>query len=310
MNRTRLTAAALTLTLALMSWGVLGSDYTNTASVFELALSVRAIGMGGAFIGVSDDDAAVFYNPAGLTRLDATTSSSLFTRPFGAYSYSVLSIADRGWGAQLLLLDSGTLQERDLYGFPTGTLRHTETGFVIAGGITAAAGMSLGLQAKVYALALPTQGFGASLSPSLLYQEGPRTYGIVWRNVLNTGLGFVGGHTEPWVRDLVVGLAWQAGTTLFAIDFTERVITRGDIASLRAGVESTYFHPITLRVGTYREGSSVGASVLMRGFRVDLAYVLHYALPDSYYVALNYGWDTPLWDVLTSPFRWLASLLR
>lgn len=300
--------------LALL-WGLslghaLGQDYSNTGSIFELGTSVRAMGMGGAFTAVADDEAAVTYNPAGLVQLESPTFCSLFTRPFGAYSFGALGAADRGWGVRLLLLDSGTLVERDPYCNPTGSFRYTETGWVIAGGVRGRAGFSVGLQAKIYALALPDQGWGASLSPALFYREGPRTYGIVWRNALSTDLRFTGGSSEPWFRDLALGFAWRVGSTLVAVDFTEQLITRGDVACVRMGVESTKFLPLVIRAGTHREGSSFGLSAYWKSFRFDFAYVLHYALPGSYYAALVYHWEGSLVRTLTAPLRWLVARLE
>lgn len=67
---------------------------------YSLSRSVRAHGMGGAFYGLSDDEYAMFYNPAGLgvyrgggqfmlatraaTTLDTINSISIFSKTFGA----------------------------------------------------------------------------------------------------------------------------------------------------------------------------------------------------------------------------------
>jgi hypothetical protein len=42
---------------------------TTGAQFLELGVSARSMGMGGAFVAVSDDISAVYYNPAGLTSL-------------------------------------------------------------------------------------------------------------------------------------------------------------------------------------------------------------------------------------------------
>ncbi|MFO8034321.1 MAG: hypothetical protein R6U88_04050 [Candidatus Bipolaricaulota bacterium] len=290
----------LALAMVLVPCGADGESYVNTASLFELGASARALGMGGTFLAVADDAGAVYYNPARLPQVEQATLSSLFTRPHGAYSYGTLSAARRGWGAQLLALDSGPLEERDLYGTPGPAFRHTEAGLLLAGGVQAGGGVSVGLQAKLYSPALPNRGYGASLSPALSFREGPRAYALVWRNALSTDLCFANHHSEPWMRDLAVGFSWRAGSTVYAVDFTERLITRGDMTSVRAGVESRQFDPLILRAGTHREGSSFGASVYWAGLRLDLAYVLHYALPDSYYVSLNYRWEGTLFGALVA----------
>ena len=59
---------------------IAGDTYIGTASIFELGVSARTIGLGGAFIGVADDEAAIFYNTAGLPSLSKTKYSSLYTR--------------------------------------------------------------------------------------------------------------------------------------------------------------------------------------------------------------------------------------
>ncbi|HEU68568.1 MAG TPA: hypothetical protein ENN53_05065 [Candidatus Acetothermia bacterium] len=302
-------AAAVAVVLATASWLALGRGFVNAASLFELGVSVRAIGMGDAFLAVADDDGAVFYNPAGLPQLGATAFSSMFTRPFGAYSYGALTAAQRGWGIQLLILDSDTLEKRDLYGNVIGSFRYTETGLILAGGVRAGAMVSVGLQAKLYALALPTQGTGVALSPAISFREGARTYAIVWRNALSTDLRFASGHREPWPRDIAVGIAWRAADTLYALDFTEHLITRGDVSCVRFGVEHVQFDPLVLRIGMNREGSSVGASVRWRGFRLDAAYVFHFNLPDSFYISLSTEWDEPLLEWIAAPLRWLGRLL-
>ena len=76
----------LILSLCMVLPALADDSYVSTASIFELGVSARTLGMGGAFIALADDEAAVFYNPAGLPSLTTTRFSSLFTRPFGAYS--------------------------------------------------------------------------------------------------------------------------------------------------------------------------------------------------------------------------------
>ena len=53
------------LALALVIPGS-SEEYSYVASIFELGMGVRALAMGGAFIGLADDGNALFYNPAGL----------------------------------------------------------------------------------------------------------------------------------------------------------------------------------------------------------------------------------------------------
>ncbi len=300
----------LILSLCMVLPSLAADSYISTASIFEFGVSARSLGLGGAFIALADDESAVFYNPAGLPQLSETKYSSLFTRPFGAYSYGVLGAAERGWGGYLLILDSDTLEERDLYGNPIGNFRYTSTGLLLGWGRQLTGSFSLGLQIKGYGLASPIKGFGLALSPSVLFHEGPRSYGIVWRNMLNTGTRFSDGHSEPWISNMAVGLAWRFDKLTYCIDFTENLITRGDIRCVRMGCEYTGFDPIVLRAGTNRDWSSVGVSVHWKDLRIDVAYLLHYALPDSYIVSLSYERTSSLAEELIKSIRWFGNLLR
>ena len=300
----------LVLSLCMVLPATSDDSYISTASIFEIGVSARSLGLGGAFIALADDEAAVFYNPAGLAQLSKTKFASLYTRPFGAYSYGVLGTAERGWGGYLLILDSDTLEERDLYGNPIGSFRYASTGLLLGWGHQLTGSFSLGLQVKGYGLASPTQTFGLALSPAILFQEGPRSYGIVWRNILNTGTRFSDGHSEPWISDMAVGLAWRFDKLTYCIDFTENLITRGDIRCVRMGGEYTGFDPIVFRAGTNRDWSSVGLSIHWKDLRIDVAYLLHYALPDSYIVSLSYQSTNSLTTDLADTVRWLGNLIR
>ena len=284
-------------------------EYISTASLFEMGISVRAIGMGGTFIAIADDEAATFYNPAGLASLASPRFSSFFARPFSSYSYSALGGVKRNWGSCFLLLDSGTLAERDLYGNPIGSFRYTSTGLVLGWGHQLTNSFSLGLQLKGYSLAFPTHGFGVALSPAVLFEEGPRSYGILWQNLIATGTRFSDSHNEPWISDIAVGLAWRFDSVTYCIDFTENLITRADISCVRLGLESTKFSPFVLRAGTNRDWSSLGFSVYWEQMRIDFAYLLHYALPNSYLVSLCYQGSKLIPESLMKGFRHLVRAL-
>ncbi len=299
----------LLLNLCMVLPSFAANSYISTASIFERGVSARTLGLGGAFIALADDEAAVFYNPAGLPQLSKTRISSLYTRPFGAYSYGVLGAGEHGWGEYLLILDSDTLKKRDLYGNATGSFRYTSTGLLLGWGYRATSNFSLGLQVEGYGLAYPTHGFGLAISPAILFQEGPRSYGIIWRNLLSTGTQFSDGHNEPWISDMAVGLAWRFDKVTYCIDFTENLITRGDIRCVRMGVETTYYYPLVLRAGINRDWSSLGLSLYWGNLRLDFAYLLHYALPDTYVVSVSCESTHSLIASLAASLHWVGHLI-
>jgi len=69
-----------------------GSLFANGLSLNSIG--VRAMGMGGAFVGLADDNTALYWNPAGLINLEGT-SVSLFAAdviPSGTYQYDAAHI--------------------------------------------------------------------------------------------------------------------------------------------------------------------------------------------------------------------------
>jgi len=109
---------------------------------------------------------------------------------------------------------------------------------------------------------------------------------------------------------MAVGLVWRLDKATYCIDFTENLITRGDIRCVRMGYEYTGLGPVTLRAGTNRDWSSVGLSVHWKDLRIDFAYILHYALPDSYIVSLSYQETASLTTALSRAVRWLGNVMR
>src|SRR6185369_10515626 len=62
------------------------------APYLQLPLSTRATGMGEAFTGISDDDAALYYNPAGMSQMDSTLASFMHLQGFGGINYEYLGL--------------------------------------------------------------------------------------------------------------------------------------------------------------------------------------------------------------------------
>ena len=62
------------------------------APYLQLPLSTRATGMGEAFTGISNDDAALYYNPAGMSQLDSTLASFMHLQGFGGINYEYLGL--------------------------------------------------------------------------------------------------------------------------------------------------------------------------------------------------------------------------
>ncbi len=74
--------------ILLLLWG---PDWSRAAELGTLYRGIRPLGMGGAFMTLSDDDNALFYNPAGLNRIDGFGAVAL-ANPLVEASSNTLSL--------------------------------------------------------------------------------------------------------------------------------------------------------------------------------------------------------------------------
>jgi len=62
------------------------------APYLKLPMSTRATGMGEAFTGLAEDDAALYYNPGGIAQTDSTVASFMHLQGFGGINYEYLGM--------------------------------------------------------------------------------------------------------------------------------------------------------------------------------------------------------------------------
>lgn len=111
----------------------------ETAAFLDIGVGARGIGMGGAFTALADDSTAVYWNPAGLARLEKREVSvshaelGLGTREdFLAYAHPTKhgTIA-----AAMTYLSQGAIGGRDAAGRPTGDYQASDSAFAGAYGL-------------------------------------------------------------------------------------------------------------------------------------------------------------------------------
>ena len=106
---------------AIPALGQTGGDVskvgTAAAAFLEIPVGARAVGMGGAFVGTSDDVTALYWNPAGIARLDR--SEAMFTHTEWIadmqfdYAGLALSLEEFGWvGLSFTSLSMGDMLVR------------------------------------------------------------------------------------------------------------------------------------------------------------------------------------------------------
>ncbi len=180
-------------------------EYANTAAIFEMGAGARTLSMGGAFIGLADDENAAVYNPAGLAFFDRGGVNTTYDNKFNELTFNTAVGAIGHVGVAGVQLSSGLIDVVDRYGIDTGeTTSYSSTGLIGSFGLLTdkvglgARNLGIGLQVRSYTSTLhKTTGSGVSLSLSTLYRAdlGPHSVaqvGIVVPSVVAVNSFFDG----------------------------------------------------------------------------------------------------------------------
>ncbi|RLB03191.1 MAG: hypothetical protein DRG83_07425 [Deltaproteobacteria bacterium] len=278
--------------------------YADVASALELGMGARPLAMGGAFVGLADDVNALFFNPAGLARIQGfPILSSYEVRP-GTASYGHLSAAISGLGLGIHYFDFGKIPETDEFGNVTGYFSYRDY-FLIAGAglsllkdIPLLGEFDLGATAKYVKVSTLASGSGSGAAFDLAFLFGGNEasfaqgfltdarLGVVLENLVGLPLTYKNGHQETWPRPVIMGASaeFYKQWTL-AVDFAP---ARG----VRFGLEWRPISGFALRAGLRGEGVpiwSLGIGVSFNAFTLDYALVVHPYLAEQHRLSLAFA---------------------
>jgi len=250
------------------------------ASFPDLGVSVRPMGMGGAYIGVAEDASAPLWNPAGLIQIRQreliTTYSALYVGlnaqlftgaedrlgyHFVSYAHPIRTSKDVV-AVSWLFFDSAFYDEQT-YVF-TYAKRLTPQ---LSGGVGTKI-LHVSIASNEYTRAdpdlanAPLAQTGATIDLSLLYALSDRVQiGISGENLLPTEIGIL--QTEDLPMKWGVGVAHRTENWVRVIDFVwrdQRVNAKQDI-NIRLGIERWLFQrQVGIRAGYNVRTITVGAS--------------------------------------------------
>ena len=89
---------------------------TVAAPFLKIGAGARAVALGGNFVGIANDVSALYWNPAGITRLDKISFSATHTQWFADIQHNVILFAlpiddNSAFGIELLHLTSGDIEQ-------------------------------------------------------------------------------------------------------------------------------------------------------------------------------------------------------
>jgi hypothetical protein len=250
--------------------------------------------MGGAFVAIADDANAIYWNPAGLTRLEGVRLMGTRAWPFGVPDFHVDYVALKAPDLGPFSLGLGWLHAslKDV---------QNENTFIFSLARDGIGPLSAGINLKYFRLAAP--GYEQYNDPA--YEGAASAWGIdlgaLWNMRSNVTLGFSARNlNEPEIsllsttttpdvisRRIHLGASYLfRDTVVLSTDLTSATGDPGDFR-FHAGGEIWFFKAYAVRVGTSQNRQSVGAGVQADRWKVDFALVNHQRLDNSYRVTVG-----------------------
>ncbi len=262
-------------------------------TIFDnLVPSTRALGMGGAYVTLSNDSNGVFYNPAGLVNLHKFHVYAAYKRLFNMDSlqYNTLSAAYSlgkwgtiGFGYQGLTVKyEGEVLESE----ETITLSH---GFRLMEDKHSS--LYFGYNLNQYSLKF-TEDYGDDSAFGIdlgLYSEiwNKVVLGFVTKNVNSPYMG------EEFPKDLpkrvFMGIAYQPYTGVLTVLEMEK--KHNEDMRLHIGAEFEVIKYLTVRFGTETAPTNLtaGFTLSFKGIGFDYGYMKHPVLTETHQFGLSYS---------------------
>jgi len=260
--------------------GVSATATEGLGDLFRAGVSARALGMGGAFTAVAEDEAGVLYNPAKLAGCRGLGLSSLYASQFGGVTQGAVVVAGPYVGGGMVFLDSGSIDDGG-DGF-----RYASRAALFGVGVPMGPA-AFGAGWRFLSVATPFTGSGWALDVAAALDIDFLHVGLVYEAVVSAPMAYEGGAREEWDAGLRLGVA----TSLSPVEGVEWTVSfdgmglLGPAPGIAAGAE-VWVGGIAARVGYDGAGMTFGLSARFVGLEVDWAYATRDDLGDSHRITL------------------------
>ncbi|KKM91027.1 hypothetical protein LCGC14_1232630 [marine sediment metagenome] len=267
-----------------------GGSGTTAANFLKIGVGARAAAMGDAFTVIVDDSTSLYWNPAGLAKMEKRQFSATYNMWFAGINQGYLGMGFPLSGEGIVAggmnyVDMGDFDGRDEAGNPTGTFTASalnyQLGYANRVGEKLIWGISAGLVQDTIADDIKST-YAANFG--LLFETSESlSLGLALQNIG----GQLGGDPLPFVAKIGMAYTWQS--LLLALDIAKPA--DNDLYYC-AGIEWWIMDGIALRAG-YKTNQDIGEG-LTAGFgfdkgkiRFDYAYVPYGELGNTHKVSLG-----------------------
>lgn len=274
------------LMLVLSSTLLAGKSKVGTTAYpfLKIGVGAKALSMGGAFVGLANDESAIFYNPAGLVGLqtralsasylnyvaDIQSGSVMFVRPRGTtqteedqYSYNEdeetpVYDSKSALAFAITYLSYGTIDETNSSGQVIGDFSGSDMAFTMGYANKVSRRISLGANVKfIYQKVdeFSSQGLAADLGALYRLSDGRTSVGVSASNLGVQLSGLSEEHKDPLPILLRVGLSHRLREIPITVSGEGVMPSDNDIYGA-FGLEFQPNLPIALRAGYSSFGSN------------------------------------------------------
>lgn len=254
-------AAFLVLTVCLCQQVFAAGPGSTGAVELKIPVGPRAIAMGQAFVAVSNDANAVYWNPAGLRQLGGTHLTVQYDVFIETVRYQYFAGGtklgnDGAIGLAAKLLSTGTENEVNALGVTTGnTFSESYMDIDLAGAYRLSYYFDIGLTAKYISKNLAgTSAATFAADVGVLYRT-PIPHLMAGLNIQNIGPGLKFAQvTDPLPLNVKVGLAYRMFEDNFTVAYDMNFPNDNAIAASMGG-EYWYKDTLVGRFGYQFQGS-------------------------------------------------------
>jgi hypothetical protein len=263
-----------------------------SSSFLKLGISAQQLALGNAYTGISNDISAMFYNPAGLGKLNNPELGFTHVNLFENTGYNFIGFADSSlkdnlyYGVGVVQLIMGDIQKRDNNNSPNGSFSYKNEIISISLAKKASDEVSLGLTYKNISKSLDNTNTSVSeLDLGILYNVSDRFgLGLTVQNLLQTK--FVRGSG---ISD-VIPLNIRFGTGLKFIDMKNyNMILVADAEKndstdkpvMHGGIEMNFANMLAVRAGIYNNKLTAGFGITLNNIKIDYALLSNDELGES-----------------------------
>jgi hypothetical protein len=305
---------ALTLVVAPRSV-VCQTDGRYGGDPLLVGAGARSLGMGSAFVAISDDATAIYWNPAGLASLEKNELQIQHAEQFGgSVDHDVFMLASPfpvgGFGIGLIRLgvdgikltsleDPGNPAGPDNRPVVTGVESTTDYSLYLSYGRSVRPDLTVGASFKLIWRNLAVgDGSGYGIDLGLLYAPRPGlTGGLSIRNLTRTRVSFDSGSNDDIPPSAWLGIAYARPVPTLkgeiivstSLHFGEQKSPVDSRQGFRIGTEYIYQRILAFRMGVEGNHFTAGTGVkLMDQFGLDLALLENGQLDNTYRVSASF----------------------